>query len=219
MPLNMPRYVLTLFLAAAAALHAADPGPIVVRAGTKIPLVLKNSLDTKHSREGDRIYLETIYPVVIDNRIIIPKGSYVAGTVTTAKAGGTMKKGELYIRFDSLTLPNGTTRDFRSRLSNADNVNGKMDRDEGVISGQRDKGEAAKTTAAGASVGAGVGGLAGHAAGHAAAGAGIGAAAGAATGLATVLIRHKPDASLPQGTTVEMSLDRDLTYQESELPH
>jgi len=33
-----------------------------------------------------------------------------------------------------------------------------------------------------------------------------------------VLIKHRPDASLPRGTTVEMLLDRDLSYVPSELP-
>jgi len=33
-----------------------------------------------------------------------------------------------------------------------------------------------------------------------------------------VLLKHKPEASLPRGTTVEMLLDRDLVYVPSELP-
>jgi type IV secretion system protein VirB10 len=202
----MPRLAIALLLAFA--LHAADPGPIVVKAGTHIPLALKNSIDTKHSREGDRVYLETIFPIVIDNRIVIPKGSYVAGTLTISKPAGTVKKGELYIRFDSLTLPNGATRDFRSRLAGPN---------EGVLTGERDTSGAAKTTAEGGAVGAGVGGIAGAAAGHPLTGVGIGAAAGAATGLAAVLLKHKPDAALPRGATVEMLLDRDLIYQPAEL--
>ena len=196
----------------------AAPTDIVVRAGTKIPLSLRNAIDTKHSREGDRVYLDTVYPVVVNNHIVIPRGSWVIGTVTTAKAAGVVKgKGELYIRFDSLTLPNGVTRDFRSRLVTADTAHGKVDRKEGTVTGERDKSGEAKTTAEGAGIGAGVGGIAGAAAGHAISGMGIGAAAGAAAGLATVLVRHKPDASLPRGTTVEMLLDRDLFYQPSEI--
>ncbi len=199
-------------------LPAPAPAEIIVRAGTRIPLSLRNSIDTKRSHEGDRVYLDTLYPIVINNRIVIPRGSYVSGTLTTAKPAGVVKgKGQLYIRFDSLILPNGVTRDFRSRLASADTVHGKVDRQEGTISGERDKSGEAKTTAEGAGIGAGVGGLAGAAAGHPLPGAGIGAAAGAAAGLATVLLRHRPDASLPQGTTVEMLLDRDLAYLPSEL--
>jgi hypothetical protein len=47
---------------------------------------------------------------------------------------------------------------------------------------------------------------------------GIGAAAGAAAGLASVFHGKRPDAVLPQGTTLEMVLDRDLQFKSSELP-
>ena len=196
----------------------ASPTELVVRAGTRIPLSLRNAIDTRHSHEGDRVYLDTLYPVVENNRVIIPRGSYVIGTLTTSKPAGAIgKKGELFIRFDSLILPNGVTRDFRSRLASADSAHGKVDPKEGTITGERDNANTAKTTAEGAGIGAGIGGLAGAAAGHPLSGVGIGAAAGAAVGLATVLGRRRPDASLPRGAVVEMLLDRDLYYQPSEL--
>jgi type IV secretion system protein VirB10 len=174
-------------------------------------------VDSKHSREGDRIYLETVYPVSAGGRIVIPRGSFVTGIVSQSKQAGVKSKGELYIRFDSLTLPNGVSRDFRSRLSNADAPNGKVDREEGKVTGERDRSRDAKTTAEGAGIGAAIGGVAGSAAGAPLKGVGIGAAAGAAVGLASVLHKHKADAGLARGTTVEMILDRDLRYQRSEL--
>ena len=123
------------------------PPQITVRAGTRIPLSLRNSVDTKHSHEGDRVYLDTLYPIVVDNRIVIPRGSYVSGTLTTVKPAGAVKgKGELFIRFDSLILPNGVTRDFRSRLASADTTHGTVDHTEGTITGGRDKTGEAKTT-------------------------------------------------------------------------
>jgi len=195
------------------------PSEIVVRAGTRIPLSLRNAIDTKHSKEGDRVYLDTLYPVAVNNRIVIPRGSYVSGTLTISKPAGVVKgKGELFIRFDSLIMPNGVTRDFRARLSNADTAHGTVDRKEGTVTGERDKSGEVRRTAEGAGMGAGIGGLAGAAARHPISGAGIGAAAGAAVGLASVLIKHRPDASLPRGTTVEMLLDRDLYYLPSEIP-
>ena len=48
-------------------------------------------------------------------------------------------------------------------------------------------------------------------------GAGIGAAAGAAAGLAAVLFTRGPEAVLAKGTTIEMMLDRDVTFEETEL--
>ncbi|MBX6326197.1 MAG: hypothetical protein IRY93_09205, partial [Chthoniobacterales bacterium] len=35
-----------------------------VEAGTRIPLGLINSISTKHSAVGDRIYLETVFPIL-----------------------------------------------------------------------------------------------------------------------------------------------------------
>src|SRR5580692_7546443 len=82
------------------------PSAYTVEAGTRIPLGLINSVSTKHSAAGDRIYLETVFPIVIDSHIVIPPGSYVTGTVTEVKRPGRVKgRGELYVRFDSITLP------------------------------------------------------------------------------------------------------------------
>src|ERR1700688_386401 len=82
------------------------PSSYTVQTGTHIPLGLINSVSTKHSAPGDRIYLETVFPIVIDSHIVIPPGSYVTGTVTDVKRPGRIKgRGELYVRFDSITLP------------------------------------------------------------------------------------------------------------------
>jgi type IV secretion system protein VirB10 len=194
------------------------PAEISVPAGTKIPLGLTTSISTKHSGEGDRVYLETVFPITIDGRIVIPRGSYVAGTVTEVKRPGRVKgKGELFLRFDSLTLPNGITRDFRSRLGGADSEAGELDRKEGRIRSEGNKGEDARTVAKTTGAGAGIGGIAGSAAGHAGMGVGIGAAAGAAAGLAAVLLSRGPDLVLPKGTSFEMVLDRSLQFKPSEL--
>jgi type IV secretion system protein VirB10 len=190
-----------------------------VRAGSHIPLALRNTVDTKHSHDGDHIYLETVQPISAEGRIVIPRGSYVNGTVTSAKAAGVLKgKGELYIRFDSLVLPNGTTRDFRARLASADgSAQGKVDPKEGKVTGERDTSGEARGAAEGGAIGAGVGGVAGAAAGHPITGLGVGAAAGAAAGLASVMVKHRPDAALPRGTVVDMVLDRDLHFTPAEL--
>src|SRR5207302_1469222 len=168
-------------------------------AGTKIPLALVNSLSTRHSAEGDRVYLEAVFPITMGGRIVIPRGSYVVGTLTEVKRPGRVKgKGELFLRFDSLTLPNGITRDFRARVGGVDGDAGEFDRAEGKVRGEGNKagdaGTVAKTTGAGAAVG----GIAGSAAGHAGMGVGIGAATGAAAGLAAVLLSRGPDLVLPK---------------------
>ena len=102
---------------------AAKSADFQVEPGTKVPLALINSLSTKHAAEGDRVYLETVFPIMVQGRIVIPPGSYVAGTVTQVKRPGRVKgRGEMFLRFDSLTLPNGVTRDFRARMGSTDGL-------------------------------------------------------------------------------------------------
>src|SRR5207245_11343924 len=107
----------------------------VVDIGAKIPLSLINSVSTKHSAEGDRVYLETVFTILVKGKIVIPPGSYVAGTVTQVKRPGRVKgRGELYVRFDSLTLPNGVTRDFRARIGTLDGrASEELDKNEGKV--------------------------------------------------------------------------------------
>src|SRR5438270_8072304 len=190
--------------------ETAPPPEYTVDPGTRIPLSLINTISTKHSAQGDRVYLETAFPVLVNGRIVIPVGSYVAGTVTQIKKPGRVKgKAELYVRFDSITLPNGVTRDFRARMGNMDaSASGTIDRGEGKVTSEGNKGGDMRTIGEAAGAGTSVGGIVGSVAGHTGMGLGIGAAAGAAAGLIGVLASRGPDAMLVRGTTVEMILDR-----------
>src|SRR5215470_12332602 len=186
----------------------------LVEPGTKVPLSMINSVSTKSAQPGDRVYLESVFPILVDGKIVIPPGSYVAGTITKVQRPGKVKgRGEFYLRFDSLTLPNGVTRDFRARVSNLDGrASEELDRKEGAIKSEGNKSGDLKTIGETTAAGASVGGLAGAAAGSGLEGAGIGAAAGAAAGLAGVLFTRGPDAVLAKGTSVEMVLDRQIAY-------
>jgi hypothetical protein len=190
-----------------------------IEPGTHILLNMINSISTKQAVVGDRIYLETAFPVLAAGRIVIPQGSWVTGTVTEVKRPGRVKgRGELQVRFDSLTLPNGVNRNFRADLGALDARNeGSLKREDSKINGPDDKkgdvGTVVGTTAAGTVIGSGVG----AAAGNVARGAGIGAGGGAAAGLLGVLLTRGPDASLPKGSTVEMVLDRPIDFDQHEL--
>ena len=48
-----------------------------VEPGTHIPLSLINSVSTKNAAPGDRVYLQTAFPVLDHGHIVIPAGSYV----------------------------------------------------------------------------------------------------------------------------------------------
>ncbi len=201
------------------ALNAQDSKTFTLDAGTRIPLSLINSVSTKHSGEGDRVYLETVFPILSGGRIVIPPGSFVNGTVTEVKRPGRMKgRGELFLRFDSLTLANGVTRDFKARLGGVDGRGGeKLDRKEGKVIGEGNKGGDARTIAETTAAGASVGAIAGAAAKSAGMGLGIGSAAGAAAGVLAVMLTRGPDAVLAKGSTIEMVLDRPLSFEETEL--
>jgi hypothetical protein len=191
----------------------------VIESGTRIPLSLINSVSTKVSAPGDRVYLETVFPILAGGRIVIPPGSYVAGTITELKRPGRVKgRGEMYLRFDSLTLPNGVTRDFRARVGSLDGQSGdELDRGEGKIKSEGNKGGDARSVGEAAAAGTSVGVIAGSAASHAGMGAGIGAAAGAAAGVLGVLLTRGPDIILARGSTLEMVLDRPISFDADEV--
>ena len=194
---------------------APMPTQFTIAQGTHILLSLTNPVSTKNSKDGDHIYLQTSIPIAQDGHIVIPRGSYVQASVSKSKAAGRgSEKGELYIRFDSLTLPNGVSRDFHARLTAADSPSGKVDADEGKISGT---GKNTKPSEVGRDVGIGsMGGvLIGGAAGHPITGLGVGAAAG----VAAILLKKNQDVVLPRGTSIEMVLDRDISYSSDELKH
>jgi hypothetical protein len=177
----------------------------VVPPGTRLPLILHNALSTRNAKAGDPIYLETLFPVVIDERILIPAGSYVQGEILEAKRPGKVKgTGEIRLRLDSMILPNGYAVNFNAVPTNAGTGGGEKTDKEGNIHGDTDKGDDVATIAKSTGIGAGVGGIATGSA----KGAGIGAGAGAAVGLAAVLLTRGPELELPRGTTLDVVLDR-----------
>jgi len=192
---------------------------LTIAPGTHVLLSMINSVSTKEAQVGDRIYLETAFPVLANGRIVIPQGSWVTGTITELKRATRMQgRGSMRVRFDSLTLPNGVSRDFRSDLGAIDPRDGEtLKRENSTVTPSSNKGgEAATvagTTAAGTLAGAGIG----SEVGHIARGSLIGAGAGAAAGGIILLVTKGHEAVLNKGSSVEMVLDRSLTFQESEL--
>jgi hypothetical protein len=215
----------------------SQPGPKIyqVEAGKRIPLTMVAGVTTKTAAPGDPVYLETVFPVLSGGRIVIPRGSYVTGTVTEVKRAGKVKgRAELRIRLESLILPTGVSSELRGNLGGLNSQNGEeLDRTEGTVKGKSNKLGDMKTVmlgaGAGAAVGAAAGGLAtiGTTGGTNDAtatvvqrpivGSAIGMAAGAAAAYTATLFMHGPDAVLAKGTDVEMVLDRTVTFDENML--
>ncbi len=198
---------------------SAQSKGFLIDTGTHVPLSLINSVSTKNAIVGDRVYLETVFPVLADGRIVIPPGSYVMGTITEIRRPGKVKgRGEFHLRFDSLTLPNGTTRDFRAHVTGLDGrASEELDHKEGTIRSEGNKSGDVRTVGETAAAGASIGALAGSVNGTPGMGAAIGAGAGAAAALAGVLFTRGPEAVLAKGTTIEMVLDRQVNFDENEL--
>jgi len=200
--------------AAAPAAQNSAPDFIVVPAGTKLPLVLHNAVSTRNAHPGDPVYLETVFPIVQDDKILIPAGSYVQGEITETHRPGRVKgTGEMRIRLTTMILPNGYTVRFDAIPANAGTGGNETTGNEGQIKGDTNKagevGTVIKTTGAGA----GIGGIASRTG----KGAGIGAGVGAAAGVAAVLLSRGPELELPRGTTLDAVLDRPLTLDASKI--
>lgn len=192
---------------------------IVIPVDTTIPLELRNTISTRTASVGDSIYCDTIYPVTLGNRIVIPVGSYVRGSITQVVRPGRVKgRGQLGLRFDSVTLPNGVTHQLRATLSSFGG-NGKQGfkKSESKIEGESSKGEdavlIARTTSAGAETGLIVGAIRGGVG----KGLGIGAAAGATAGVVSVLLSRGKEITLRPGTNLELQLISPLHLENDEV--
>ncbi len=190
---------------------AAKPTQILVPVGTRLPLVLHNGVSTRNAHPGDPLYFETLYPVLVGERIVIPAGSYVSGEITETKRPGRIKgRGEIMLRLTSMILPNGYVVSFLASPTGASTGDDDTVDKEGKIQGRGDKAGDARTVAETTIAGASIGSLGGLAAGRPGLGAGVGAAAGVAAGIAAVLLTRGPELELPRGTTVDIALDRPL---------
>jgi type IV secretion system protein VirB10 len=187
-----------------AALLQQPSAAVVVPAGTVIPVSLTNRITTKHAKDGDGVYARTVFPITIDNKIVIPEGSHLRGKITEVRKPGRVKgKGELTLTFQTLVLPNGTTLPIYTSLGSAGGAGER--RGEATVQGDSSKGHDAKTVGTTTAEGALIGVIADRGTG-AAIGGGIGAAAGAAA----VLFTRGKDLVLEPGTTIEIVLDRSI---------
>jgi hypothetical protein len=197
---------------------SATPAKLELPVGTHLPLVLHNGVSTRTAKVGDPVYFETLFPVMLNGKVIVPAGSYVSGEITETKRPGRVKgRAEIMLRLETLILPNAYMVSFAGSPGNASTGGNETTDAEGKVIGGSDKGSDVGTIAKTTAAGAGIGGIAGAAAGRPGAGLGIGAAAGLAAGLAAVLLTRGPEAELPRGTTLDAVLDRPLAFDADKI--
>src|SRR5215469_1581489 len=191
---------------------------IVIPAGTRIPLSLKQAISTKNAREGDPVYAETTFPFVLNERILVPAGTYIQGKISRVeKAGRASKRAELLIHFTSMIYPTGYTVMLPGYIENTPGADDKGVKDqEGTIQQDKDTGKRVEDAAKGAAVGGTVGSIGGLAAGGLN-GARYGGLAGIAGGVAWALLKHGPEVKLDVGTSLEMEIQRDVPVDASRI--
>jgi hypothetical protein len=189
---------------------------VEIPAGTKVALRLKQAISTKTAREGDAVYAETTFPIAIDDRILIPVGTYVQGKISHIQRGGHIKgRAELMIHFTSMIYPSGYTVMLPGALENVPGAEHAAMKDtEGTIRQDSDTGKKAETVAKTAGTGAAIGGLGTGSWKGAGIGAGIGAGVGAAIGM----LSRGGDVRLEPGTSVEMVIQRPVALDSRRLP-
>jgi hypothetical protein len=197
------------------AASTTDASQLSIPSGTKVPLALKQSISTKNAREGDAVYAVTTFPVVINERIVIPSGTYVQGRISNVKRGGRVKgRAEVLMHFSTLIYPSGYTVVLPGAVENVPGAEKtSMKDEEGTIRQDSQTGEKAKTVATAAGTGAVVGGLSNGVKGGLI-GAGIGGGIGTAIGLLT----RGNDVRMDAGTTLEMVIQREVPLDSSRIP-
>ena len=192
----------------------ASATQVIIPAGTKIPISLKNTISTKANHEDDPIYAQTTFPVVISDSIVIPAGTYVQGKISSIKPAGRIKgRAEVRIHFTTLIYPSGYTVMLPGSIENAPSVdNGKVKDKEGTIKGDSKAGKTAATIAGPAADGALTGAVV-----RGGEGALIGAGIGGAIGTAIAALSHGNEVKMEPGTTLEVVLQRDVSVDGSRI--
>lgn len=181
---------------------------LVVPAGTKIPIQLRQAVSTKNAQPGDPIYAQTTFPIVVDGVTAIPAGTYAKGVVDTAKRAGRIKgAAELQFHLTTLIYPNGYVLELAAAI---DQVPGSQDarmKEPGTVKHDSEKGTDLRRVGEGAAVGGQIGGLAGAASGSVR-GIGIGGLSGIAAGSLIALLARGSDVRFEIGSGVEVSLNQ-----------
>lgn len=204
--------------AVAAAQQASETESIEVPAGTRVLLSLRSAIHTKTAKPGDGVYLSSNFPVVVENRVVIPTGVYVQGVIDEVVRPGRVKgRAAVHMHFTSMIFPNGTVVNIPGVVSGLPGSAGPNVQKEGEIqqsSGKgKDAGNVARTTISGATLGT----IGGAVAGSPGVGAGVGALSGAGLGVITTLFSRGDDVVLNAGQSVEMVLQRPLIITEANL--
>jgi hypothetical protein len=168
---------------------------VVVPSASVVGLQVETSVSSERARPEDRVEARVTRDVMAGNRVAIPAGARVLGTVIAVDRGGKIKeRARLDVRFHTLVLADRTELPIRTE----------------TISrfGESPTGESARKIGGAAVGGAILGAIIGGGKG-----AMIGGATGAAGGTAVVMTGDRNAATLPAGTILSVRLTSPVTMQ------
>ena len=191
---------------------STDQKAVNVPAGTLVVLRLASPLNTESAKNGSGVYAETLFPVIVDNHVVIPARTLIQGTVRSEKRGGRFdRKSVLQMHFTNLVVGSSYTMAIDGALESlpgAESV--RVDGKDAKRTDQLDK--ALPRIATGGLIGALFGSVR-----HTGVGTWPGAAIGAGLGLGSVLIIRGDAIHLPEGTKMEMVLNAPVTIDAAQM--
>ena len=164
-----------------------QPITVTIPEGTIVTVRTIDSIDSSVNRPGQTFRASLDAPIVVGDRVVVPKGLNVNLKLVDASSAGKFKgRSELTVSLDSFTYQGRTYQVASSDVQEKGGSRGKRSAE--VIGG-------------GAVLGAIIGGLAGGGKGAA-----IGAGAGAAGGTAVQALTHGQQVKIPSETRLDFTL-------------
>jgi hypothetical protein len=94
---------------------------ITVPAETEADIQFLSALHTRFTQKSEPIRAQLLKPVFVNGQVALPSGSLLDGRVITVRPASRLHRaGELALRFDQITLPNGESQPLSAMLTSVD---------------------------------------------------------------------------------------------------
>lgn len=88
--------------------HSGRTAPLALPIGTRCKIVLLSNVSASRSKSGDIINARLLEPLLLDSKVIFPAGSYLRGRILkTTPPRWLSRPGSLNLDFTEITLPDG----------------------------------------------------------------------------------------------------------------
>ena len=172
--------------------------------GTTLMIRMDQPVNSESSKMGDPISATVEADVFLDNRLVVPAGSIVYGSVSSVRHTGRVgQHGQLEMRFDALRTPDGMTTPIQAHVVTTDNT--------GIIKGNTEQARVLQTfgiAAGGTATGTLLGTAFGSLLGATGSGALFGLGVGAIGGIGYAALRKGKQVVVPSGARLSIVVDQ-----------